>query len=229
MSVHAIPRVADDSAVIDRKGRSDLTSSSRQKLHAEDFLFCLKEPSEEDLRRFISQQQDSPFSYAEVGASNINVPSGYNVDRNRVFLGRGEGTWRRATEAVREWQIFNIPWVRLYSPATPIEVGATVAVLVRHFGFHSLNAARIVYVVDEDGPVCRYGFAYGTLAEHAESGEERFTVEWDRSEDNVWYIILAFSRPHKTLARLGYPLSRMLQRRFAEASKAAMVAATSSK
>jgi hypothetical protein len=50
-----------------------------------------------------------------------------------------------------------------------------------------LNAARIVYVVDEDGPICRYGFAYGTLAEHAESGEERFTVQWDRSEDNVWY------------------------------------------
>jgi uncharacterized protein (UPF0548 family) len=125
--------------------------------------------------------------------------------------------------------MFNMSWVRLYSPTTPIEVGATVAVLVRHFGFYSLNAARIVYVVDEDGPICRYGFAYGTLAEHAESGEERFTVQWDRSEDNVWYIILAFSLPQKTLARLGYPLSRMLQRRFAKASKAAMVAATSRK
>lgn len=192
-------------------------------------MFCLKEPSEEDLRGFISRQQHSVFSYSEVGASETDVPSGYNVDRNRVFLGTGEGTWHQAIEAIREWQMFNIPWVRLYSPTTPIEAGATVAVLVRHFGFYSLNAARIVYVVDEDGPICRYGFAYGTLAEHAESGEERFTVEWDRIEDNVWYIVLAFSRPHKTLARLGYPMSRMLQRRFAEASKAAMVAATSSK
>jgi uncharacterized protein (UPF0548 family) len=73
----------------------------------------------------------------------------------------------------------------------------------------------------------RQAIAYGTLAEHAESGEEPFTVEWDRSEDNVWYSILAFSLPHKTLARLGYPMSRMLQKRFAEASKAAMVAETS--
>ena len=192
-------------------------------------MFCLREPSEEDVRRFISRQQHSVFSYSEVGASENDVPSRYNVDHNRVFLGRGEGTWRRATEAIREWQMFNMSWVRLYSPTTPIEVGATVAVLVRHFGFYSLNAARIVYVVDEDGPICRYGFAYGTLAEHAESGEERFTVQWDRSEDNVWYIILAFSLPQKTLARLGYPLSRMLQRRFAKASKAAMVAATSRK
>ncbi len=104
-----------------------------------------------------------------------------------------------------------------------------VAISVEHFGFHSLNAARIVYVVDDDGPICRYGFAYGTLTEHAERGEERFTVEWNRSEGSVWYAILAFSRPQKALAKLGYPMSRTLQRRFAEASKAAMVAATSCK
>ena len=189
-------------------------------------MFCLREPSEDDVRRFISQQQRSVFSYSEVGASATKVPNRYNIDRNRVLLGRGEGTWRRATEAIREWQMFNMPWVCLCWPTTPIEVGATVAVLVQHFGFYSLNAARIVYVVDEDGPICRYGFAYGTLMEHAERGEERFTVEWDRSEDNVWYAILAFSLPQKTLARLGYPMSRMLQRRFSNASKVAMVAAT---
>jgi uncharacterized protein (UPF0548 family) len=190
-------------------------------------LFCLREPTEEDVRRFISQQQHSVFSYPEVGATETDVPSRYNIDHNRVFLGRGKVTWRRATETIRGWQMFNMPWVRLYSPTTPVEVGATVAVLVQHFGFYSLNAARIVYVVDEEGPVSRYGFAYGTLAEHAESGEERFTVEWDRSGDSVWYIILAFSLPQTTLAKLGYPVSRMLQKRFAEASKAAMVAATS--
>jgi uncharacterized protein (UPF0548 family) len=195
----------------------------------ENVLFFLREPSEEDVRAFISQQQQFVFSYSEVGASAIKVPKRYNVDHNRVFLGRGEGTWQRATEAIREWQMFNMPWVRLYSPPPPIEVSATVAVLVRHFGFYSLNAARIVYVVDEDGPCCRYGFAYGTLAEHAESGEERFTVEWDRSEDNVWYSMFAFSRPQKMLAGLGYPISRMLQRRFAEASKAAMVTAARGK
>lgn len=195
----------------------------------EDVLFCLREPSEKGVRRFISQQQHSVFSYSEVGASATEVPNRYNVDRNRILLGRGEGTWRRATEAIREWQMFNMPWVHLCWPTTPIEVGATVAVLVRHCGFYSLNAARIVYVVDEDGPIRRYGFAYGTLVEHAERGEERFTVEWDRSDGNVWYIILAFSLPHKRLAKLGYPMSRMLQRRFANASKAAMAAATNRK
>jgi uncharacterized protein (UPF0548 family) len=192
-------------------------------------LFCLTEPTEQDVQRFISQQQYSVFSYSEVGASATVVPSRYHVDRNRVLLGRGEVIWRRAREAIREWQMFNLPWVRLCWPTTPIEVGATVAVLVEHFGFYSLNAARIVYVVDEDGPICRYGFAYGTLLDHAERGEERFMVEWDRSEDNVSYVILAFSLPQKILAKFGYPVSRMLQRRFANESKAAMAAAANRK
>jgi uncharacterized protein (UPF0548 family) len=189
-------------------------------------LFCLRE---DDVREFISRQQHSVCTYSEVGATASDVSSRYNVDRNRILLGRGEATWRRAMQAIREWQMFNMPWVRLYWPTTPIQVGADVAVLVHHFGFYSLNAARIVYVVNEDGPIARYGFAYGTLAEHAERGEERFTVEWNRSEDQAWYAILAFSRPNKTLAKLGYPLSRILQRRFGEGSKVAMLQAVRGK
>ena len=37
----------------------------------------------------------------------------------------------------------------------------------------------------------------------------------DRS---VWYDILAFSKPRHVLAKLGYPLSRYLQRKFARDS-----------
>ena len=102
-------------------------------------------------------------------------------------------------------------------------VGTDVAVSIHHFGFSSLNACRIVYVVDEEVPMKRFGFAYGTLAEHAESGEERFTIEWNREDDGIWYDILAFSRPRQMLARLGYPLSRLLQMKLAEGSKAAML------
>jgi uncharacterized protein (UPF0548 family) len=121
--------------------------------------------------------------------------------------------------------MFSMPWVSLCWPSAPIQVGSDVAVSVHHFGFYSLNACRIVYVVNDEGTVKRFGFAYGTLAEHTESGEERFTIQWNRDEDKVWYDILAFSRPRQVLARLGYPLSRLLQRRFAEHSKAAMLEA----
>jgi len=186
-------------------------------------LFRLTAPSENEVRSFISQQEQSGFSYAEIGASAHKLPSGYNVDRTRIQLGRGEVIWQRAEQAIRRWEMFNVPWLRIYWPTAPIRIGTNVAVSVYHFAFYSLNACRIVYVVDEDGPVKRFGFAYGTLSEHAESGEERFTVEWNRSDDDVWYDILAFSRPQKMLAKLAYPLSRSLQRKFADGSKAAML------
>lgn len=185
-------------------------------------MFCLRTPSTDQIRQFISSQQESAFSYPEVGASAGEIPSSYIVDGNRILLGQGEATWHRAVRAIREWQMFDIPWIRLYWPSAPIEVGINVAILVRHLGFCSLNASRIVYLVDEDRDIERYGFAYGTLLEHAETGEERFTVEWNRLDDQVWYDILAFSRPNKLLAKLGFPFSRALQKKFAEASKAAM-------
>jgi uncharacterized protein (UPF0548 family) len=78
-----------------------------------------------------------------------------------------------------------------------------------------------VYVFHEER---RFGFAYGTLEDHAEKGEERFSIEW--SDDNsVWYDILAFSRPRQWQAQLARPISRALQKRFARDSKAAMVRA----
>ena len=165
-------------------------------------MFRLTAPSEAEVRRFIVKQRGSRFSYLEVGASAGDLPSRYNVDHNRIQLGKGAVAWRRAVTAITGWQMFNIPWVRLYWPSAPMEVGTDVAVAVHHFGFHSLNACRIVYVVDEDRSTKRFGFAYGTLLEHAESGEERFTVEWRRDQDEVWYDLLAFSGPRKMAARL---------------------------
>jgi len=121
--------------------------------------------------------------------------------------------------------MFNLGWVHLCWPGAPLIPGTTVAVLVSHLGFWSMNATRIVYVVDDvHEPTQRYGFAYGTLPGHAELGEERFTVEFNSADQSVWYDLYAFSRPGP-LARLAYPFSRSLQKRFATDSKAAMLRA----
>jgi len=117
--------------------------------------------------------------------------------------------------------MFDMSWVSLCWPETPIEPGATVAVLISHLGFWSLNASRIVYVIQEQGPIEKYGFAYGTLANHSEIGEERFTVEFNQDDQTVWFDLYAYSRP-RIAARFAYPFSRILQRRFAGDSKAAM-------
>jgi uncharacterized protein (UPF0548 family) len=71
-----------------------------------------------------------------------------------------------------------------------------------------------------------YIFAYGTLRQHGEMGEERFTVELNHTDQSVWYDIYAFSRPH-LLPRLVYPFTRPLQKRFARDSLQAMLRAAS--
>jgi uncharacterized protein (UPF0548 family) len=92
-------------------------------------------------------------------------------------------------------------------------------------GFWSLNACRIVFVIDEEGEVRRYGFAYGTLPEHVERGQESFVIEWNNEDDSVWYDIFAYSRPNHFLAKMGYPITRLLQKRFARDSMKAMLSA----
>ena len=139
-------------------------------------MFQLTAPSEDQIRRFISAQHELPFSYPKVGASAGNPPTEYNVNHNRIELGYGLIAWQRAIEAIRGWQMFNIPWLRLCWETAPIRVGTEVAVLVRHFGFYSLNACRIVYRIDNGARTKRFGFGYGTLEEHPERGEEPFTV-----------------------------------------------------
>ena len=187
-------------------------------------MFLHQKPSEEVVKQFLSSQRDLPFSYAEVGATKTRAPSGYTIDHNRVQLGRGEETYRRAVAAIQRWQQFELGWAMIQPAAMPLEPGTTVAVLAKVFGFWSLNAARIVYVFDERTDKSRFGFAYGTLPDHVESGEERFTVEWCE-DDSVWYDIYAFSRPKHPLVRVGFPVARMLQKSFVKDSLKVMVSA----
>jgi uncharacterized protein (UPF0548 family) len=185
-------------------------------------MFLFSKPGQSAIRSFLAAQKDQPFSYAQVGASRDRAPDGYAVDHNRIQLGRGAAAFERAADAIRNWRMFEMPWLELFWPNTPIEVGAAVGVLVSHLGFWSLNACRIAYLTEDHGPCERFGFAYGTLPDHAEVGEERFTVEFHSEDESVWYDLYAFSRPGSPLARLAYPHARRLQRRFAEDSKAAM-------
>lgn len=189
-------------------------------------MLSLRKPSEADVRSFLDRQRQLTFSYREVGASRRGAPPGYSVEHNRVGLGRGRETFERAVGALERWEMFDLGWARILPECSPTEVGTTVCVLARHLGFYSLNAARIVYTVEEDdGPVRRRGFAYGTLPGHAQRGEERFTVEWHREDDSVHYDLYSFARGNGVLVRAGYPVRRMLQKQFAEGSRKAMARA----
>ena len=185
----------------------------------------LRRPSDMAVRDFLAAQAKFDFTYTAVGATASVLPIGYQVDHTRIKLGEGEEVFTNAKAALGRWEQFRLGWVEAWPPETPIRTGEVVAVVARRFGLWWLSACRVVYVVDEPGSVSRYGFAYGTLPDHAGSGEERFLVEWDRASGEVWYDILAFSRPRWLLTRLGYRYMRRLQKRFGRESAAAMLGA----
>jgi uncharacterized protein (UPF0548 family) len=194
-------------------------------------MFTFSEPSDREIAKYVSSQAKLPFSYAEVGATkssldransgvgvNSTGPAGYTLDHNRVQLGRGGETFQRAVEALKQWRQFELGWVTLVPHGVRVETGAVVAVKARAGGMWSLNACRVVYVIDEPE---RFGFAYGTLPNHIERGEERFLIE-RQSDDSVWYDILAFSQPRHPLVRAGFLYARRLQKRFARDSLGVM-------
>ena len=185
-------------------------------------MVSFQKPSVDSMRRFIAEQAKLDFSYSAVGASAATPPAGFVVDRTRIQLGEGEAVYESASAALRRWDHFRLGWVDVWSPETPLEAGEVVAVMGRALGLWWLNCCRIVYVVNETGPIRKFGFAYGTLPGHVESGEERFVIEWNQGDNSVWYDILAFSRPSQVLIRLGSPIVRRMQKRFGRDSAAAV-------
>jgi uncharacterized protein (UPF0548 family) len=191
-------------------------------------MVSARRPSTETIRAFLASQSKLGFSYEAVGATahGQDLPPGYMVDHARTKLGTGAEVFAKARAALDRWDQFNLGWVEVAPSGVTIEPGATVAVLARQFGLWWTSACQIVYVVADDPsgptPTRRHGFAYGTLPDHAGTGEERFLIEWDRHTDEVWFDVLAFSRPQWFVSRHNYWYMRRLQTRFGPGSAQAM-------
>jgi uncharacterized protein (UPF0548 family) len=184
-------------------------------------MFLLRRPDPQWLQSLRTRHADRPLSYGHPRCTRGDVPPGFTVDRYRVCLGHGEATFLQARRALQDWRMMRLGWLEPCWQAE-LRCGELAGVLAHLYGLWSVNLCRMVDTFDEPGPIARFGFAYGTLAEHVEQGEERFTVEWRMADNTVWYEILAISRPRHWLARLGYPLTRRLQRRFGRESLLAM-------
>jgi len=187
-------------------------------------MFTFRRPTDDDVRKLLARQTGQPWSYDCVEVTRANEPQpqrGWQIDHHRVPLGHGVETFELACAAIRGWKMFPPQMTRVFWPESPQQPGDVVAVLYRAqpFLLWMLFPARVVYRVDEPR---RFGFAYGTLPDHPERGEERFLVEWNQADDSVWYDLLAVSRPGHWLARLGYLYARYEQARFRRLSGQAM-------
>jgi uncharacterized protein (UPF0548 family) len=188
-------------------------------------MFLARRPSQEAIDRFLRESRDLPLSYSPAGIVTADTVR-KDCDVATVAIGQGSAAFERARAALMTWRQFDIGWVETFPRHAPVAVGTAVAVLIRHLGFWSLNGCRVLYTVGSLDDGARFGFAYGTLTNHAESGEELFEVFVDPQTDEVNYRIRAISWPQTTLARVGQPIVRLLQERFRDHSAAAMKRAT---
>jgi uncharacterized protein (UPF0548 family) len=186
-------------------------------------MFFLRHPSPDDIERFIRESHNLPFSYDPVGLARQGR-AGFDVDEQIVTVGSGEAAFVRGRTALAEWIHFDLGWVEVFPRRSSIAQGSVVGVLISHLGFWSLNGCRVVYSFGADGDD-EFGFAYGTLTNHAEMGEEIFSVRIHPETGDVSYIIRAASKPRATLAKLGYPVVRSLQARFRRDSARALARA----
>lgn len=187
-------------------------------------MFLFRRPTPREIEAFVDRASELSLSYGPTGITMNDVPSGFQVDRARVVMGRGEAAFSKAKLALCEWRHFKLGWVEVFPPRPCLEPGTSLVVVVHHLGFWSVNCCRVVYSVGDGADARQFGFAYGTLTDHAERGEEVFRVTCSPQTGEIAYDIKAVSRPRAALAWLGYPFTRQLQARFRRDSTAAMAA-----
>lgn len=189
-------------------------------------MFFATKPSASRIQQFIEEQSKLTFSYRAVGRTRTNSPPEYPIKHHTLELGKGEEIFESAVKALHQWKMYDQGWIELCWTNLPVIEGTVTAVLVQHYGFWSLNSCRVVYVLREESVhAIKEVFAVGTLPDHAEEGEERFSIIWNLEDDIVSYDIYAFARPKHILARVGAPLARRLQHRFFRESAQAMLRA----
>jgi uncharacterized protein (UPF0548 family) len=147
-----------------------------------------------------AELRSASFTYAEVGATAVDLPAGYQTVRRTKALTTDFDT---AARKLLGWQVQRSTGLRVTASSARVEPDAVVVV-----GMGPLRIpCRVVYLVDEPG---RRGFAYGTLPGHPVSGEEAFVLE--QRGDSVTFTVTAFSRPATLLTKLGGPAGRLVQK-----------------
>lgn len=190
-------------------------------------MFTLRRSTAAQIEARISAAAASPHyagAHLAPAAAGLTapLPLSFAHDTSESVLGRGAEVFVAAKHAFRTWTMFNLGWVSVANPTAQIVVDALIAVEAKTLGLWTLNLSRIVSVVDT---AHRFGFVYATTGLHVEQGEERFLLQFHPDTASVVYRLEAVSRPRSPLARLGYPITRVFQRRFARDSHRCMLQA----
>eukprot|EP00873_Tetraselmis_striata_P005717 jgi/Tetstr1/425981/TSEL_016330.t1 len=203
-------------------------------------FLSLTRPSALQIQEAVAHGSSQGFNYKHVGGTEAAPPLAaelvqerWAVDHTRVQVGTGRATYEKGKRALQSWRHFQLGWTTV-DPSTKVKKGEKVCVVARAILPWTRNPLEIVYAKERtqqlppaaagkpgtEGWVFR--FAHGCLGGHLLAGEERFAMEWRKDDDSVWYEIYTFSKPAHPLSIATYPVVRLLQKRFAWDSAAAM-------
>ena len=146
------------------------------------------------------------LTYEPVGISfGGGVPPGFRRRRWSTQV-HGASAFERAVAAIQRWEVHRSSGLTVEADGE-LDQGTNVVIAAPlPIGFVDV-ACRIVQTVDE---VDRFGFAYGTLSNHPEQGEEAFLVTRTAS-GSVDFSVEAVSRSAYRLGRLVPFVTDMLQ------------------
>jgi uncharacterized protein (UPF0548 family) len=123
--------------------------------------------------------------------------------------GTGPEAFARVRDGLRTWAAHRSIGATVHPEGAEVVEGGTVLVALPVGPVTMVAPCRIVSVVDEED---RFGFVYGTLPGHPETGEERFSATLDL-DGRVRVAVAVDARPGHPLVWLGYPVASWAQRR----------------
>jgi uncharacterized protein (UPF0548 family) len=178
----------------------------------------LRRPTSDDLAVLLDGCISDSLSYEPVGVSMDRTATTPGLHRRRWTTRLPDpATFTAGIAAIRKWAVHRGAGLDVATDGQ-IAVGTNVALSAPLPVGFAIATCRIVAVIDEPN---RYGFAYGTLSVHPESGEEAFVLTRD-DDGGVHFDVDAVSRPVDPLARLFPPIANHLQDRAARRYLSAM-------
>ena len=131
--------------------------------------------------RLLDAARAADVTYDHVGSTLAPADWPERTPRvRRRTLGAGAQVFAAAVDRLRTWVPQRALGALVHPHDAVLEEGATILVELRLGPVSVVVPDRIVTLVDEPR---RFGFAYGTLPGHAETGEESFLVE--RADDEA--------------------------------------------